>query len=109
MGASDIVSGTLELLVLQVLADRPLHGYAIGQEIKRQSADVLRIGENVLYPALHRLEDRGDLSAKWGRTPRGREAKIYTLRAQGRRRLERDRERWLSRSDAATQILRGAS
>lgn len=109
MGASDIVSGTLDLLVLQVLADGPRHGYAIGQEIKRRSEELLSIGENVLYPALHRLEARGDLSARWGKTPRGRDAKIYRLLAPGRRRLERERERWLARSDAATRILRGSS
>lgn len=108
MGASDIVSGTLELLVLQILADGPRHGYSIGKEIKRRSEDLLRIGENVLYPALHRLEARGDLSARWGTTPRGREAKIYRLLAPGRRRLERERERWLARSGAATRILTGS-
>lgn len=107
MSRSDIVSGTLELLVLKTLSSGPLHGYAIGKAIKRESEDVLRIGENILYPALHRLEDRGDLKGSWGKTPSGRDAKIYRLTPKGAARLEREAERWMARSRAALQILSG--
>lgn len=109
MGSSDIVSGTLDLLILKTLDGGPLHGYAIGKAIKRASADVLRIGENVLYPALHRLAERGDLVGAWGTTASGREAKVYTLTVKGRRRLERESARWVARSAAALQILEGGA
>jgi PadR family transcriptional regulator len=107
MGGSDIVTGTLELLVLKTLADGRRHGYAIGRTIREQSADVLRVGENVLYPALHRLEARGDVRADWGTTETGREARFYRLTAKGRTRLRREAERWIARSEAARAILEG--
>ena len=101
MSNSDIVSGTLDLLILKTLADEPLHGYGIA------SADVLRIGDNVLYPALHRLADRGDLSGRWGTTASGREARIYRLTRKGKARLARESARWMERSEAALRILGG--
>ncbi len=105
MSGSDIVTGTLELLVLKTLAGGPLHGYAIGKAIKGRSSDILRIGENILYPALHRLEARKDISGAWGVTSTGREAKIYRITPKGRRRLEKESERWMARSQAALLIL----
>ncbi len=107
MGGSDIVTGTLELLVLKTLAVGRLHGYAIGRAIRERSAHVLKVGENVLYPALHRLEARGDVRADWGTTDTGREARFYRLTPRGRTRLRREAERWLARSEAARAILKG--
>ena len=107
MGGSDIVTGTLELLLLKTLAVGPMHGYALGQAIKEQSADVLKVGENVLYPALHRLEARGDLRAGWGTTETGREARFYRMTAKGKQRLRRESERWILRADAVRIILEG--
>ena len=108
MSGSDIVTGTLELLVLKTLAGGPLHGYAIGKAIKARSSDILRIGENILYPALHRLEARKDIGGAWGVTSTGREAKIYRISPKGRRRLEKESERWVARSQAALLILSGS-
>ena len=109
MSGSDIVTGTLELLVLKTLSHGPLHGYAIGKAIKRESHDVLRIGENVLYPTLHRLEARGDLDGEWGKTSSGREAKIYELTSAGRNRLRSESATWIARSEAALRILGGGA
>lgn len=109
MSSSDIVSGTLDLLILEILSRGPLHGYGIAKAIRNASEDVLRVGDNILYPALHRLEDRGDLSAEWGTSATGREAKIYTLTDRGRARLEKEASRWLERSRAALRILSGGA
>ena len=84
-----------------------LHGYAIGKAIKGRSSDILRIGENILYPALHRLEARGDVRGAWGVTDTGREAKIYRITAKGRKGLAKESERWMARSQAALRILSG--
>ncbi len=107
MSGSDIVTGTLELLVLKTLEGVPLHGYAVGKAIKGRSSDILRIGENILYPALHRLEARKDIRGAWGVTSTGREAKIYHITPKGRRKLERESERWMTRTQAALLILSG--
>ncbi len=107
MSGSDIVTGTLELLILKTLDGGALHGYAIGKAIKGRSSDILRIGENILYPALHRLEARKDLNCAWGVTSTGREAKIYRITPKGRRRLAKESERWMARSQAAFLILSG--
>ncbi|MEQ9398777.1 MAG: PadR family transcriptional regulator [Longimicrobiales bacterium] len=107
MSNSDIVSGTLDLLILKTLSEGPLHGYGIAKRIRSASADVLRIGDNVLYPALHRLADRGELSGRWGTTDSGREARIYRLTRKGRTRLDRESARWRERSEAALRILGG--
>ncbi len=105
MSNADIVAGTLDLLVLKVLSQGPLHGYAIAKSIRRDSEEVLRVGDNTLYPALHRLEARGDLSGAWGRTSTGREARIYTLTPRGEKRLAKESARWMERSRAALRML----
>jgi PadR family transcriptional regulator PadR len=85
MGGSDLFTGTLDILVLRAVALGPLHGYAIGQWIRRQSDQVLAVEEGALYPALHRLERRGLVASVWGRTETGRRARFYGLTAAGRR------------------------
>jgi PadR family transcriptional regulator PadR len=85
---SELLPGTLELLLLKTLSVQPLHGYGIAQQVQRLSADVLRIEEGSLYPALQRMELKGWVRARWRRTPTGRRARYYELSAKGRRQLE---------------------
>jgi len=84
---SDLLQGTLDMLVLKVVALEPIHGYGIAQRIRQISKDVLQVQQGSLYPALHRLEKRGWLKAKWGEAETGREAKFYELTAAGRKQL----------------------
>jgi PadR family transcriptional regulator, regulatory protein PadR len=84
---SDLLPGTLDMLVLQTLSLGPLHGYAIAQHIERTSSDVFRVEQGSLYPALERLLAAGWVTAKWGVSPTGRKARYYTLTASGRRQL----------------------
>ena len=84
---SDLLQGTLDLLILQVAALGPVHGYAVAQRLQQISKDVLQVQQGTLYPALHRLEERGWLKAEWRATETGREAKFYTLTKAGRARL----------------------
>src|SRR5438128_9474034 len=92
---NDILQGTLALLVLKTLdAQGPMHGYAITSHIQRVSADLLRVEEGSLYPALHRMAQDGWLRAEWGTTEKNREAKFYTITAAGRKPLALEEERW---------------
>src|SRR5678815_2649018 len=92
---NDILQGTLGLLVLKTLASTgALHGYAITSHIQRVSADLLRVEEGSLYPALHRMEQDGWVRAEWGTTEKNRQARFYTLTAEGRRQLAREEEGW---------------
>lgn len=110
MSGSDLFTGTLELLVLRTLAGGPLHGYAIGKEIREGSHGVLDVEEGALYPALHRLDRRGLLSSEWGRTDTGRRAKFYSLTPAGMDHLETEARRWNEYSDAVHAVLaRGES
>lgn len=84
---SDILPGTLDMLVLQTLSISPLHGYAIAQHIERLSHEVLRVEQGSLYPALERLQRDGLITGKWGTSPTGRRARYYTLTASGKKRL----------------------
>src|SRR3954453_5733048 len=84
---SELLKGTLEMLILQTLTLQPLHGYAIAQHIERLSDDVLTVEQGSLYPALERLQKKGWVSSKWGASPTGRRARYYTLPATGRRQL----------------------
>lgn len=84
---NDLLKGTLDMLVLQTLTVRPLHGYAIAQQIEGLSNDVLRVEQGSLYPALERLQKRGWVTSKWGDSPTGRRARYYTITAAGRRQL----------------------
>lgn len=84
---SDLLQGTLDMLVLRTLTAQSLHGYAVAQHIERLSQDVLRVEQGSLYPALERLQQRGWVKSKWGTTPTGRRARYYTITASGRARL----------------------
>ncbi len=106
MAGSNLFTGTLDLLILQSLEDEPLHGYGIGRWIRETSDDVLQVEEGVLYPALHRLESRSWLRARWGRTDTNRKAKFYELTASGRRALEAEAERWTRHVNAVDRVLR---
>ncbi len=84
---SELLKGTLDMLILQTLTVRPLHGYAIAQQIELLSDDVLSVEQGSLYPALERLQQRGWVTSKWGESPTGRRARYYTITAAGRRQL----------------------
>lgn len=106
---SDALRGTLALLILQTLAHAgKLHGYAITQHIHRASADLLRVEEGSLYPALHRMEQDGWVKAEWGVTERNREARFYAITASGRRQLVQEQESWGRLFDGVQRVLRYA-
>ena len=90
----DILRGTLDLLILKALSWGPAHGYAVARWIEQATADVLAVGEGTLYPALHRLEERGWISASWGMSENNRQAKFYGLTKRGRARLEIEADNW---------------
>ena len=102
---SEFLKGTLDMLILKVVALGPIHGYAIAQRIQQISKDLFQIQQGSLYPALHRLEDRSWLQAEWKQTETGREAKFYTLTRQGRRQLQAEVKNWELISDAVGMIL----
>ena len=104
----DLLQGTLDMLILKVLATEPLHGYAIAQRIGQISRALLQVPQGSLYPALHRLEKRGWLRAEWGEAETGREAKFYSLTRLGRKQLEAETANWDRLSEAVTLILRTA-
>ncbi len=105
---SDLLQGTLDVLILKIVALGPLHGYGIAQRIRQISKAVLQVQQGSLYPALHRLEKRGWLRAEWGEAETGREAKFYSLTKAGRKQLEAETENWDRLSEAVTMILRTA-
>ena len=105
---SDLLQGTLDMLVLKVVALGPIHGYAIAQRLQQMSSSVLQVQQGSLYPALHRLEKRRWLKAEWAATETGREARFYTLTRLGRQQLEEQRESWERLSAAISGILRTA-
>ena len=105
---SDLLQGTLDLLVLKVVALEPLHGYGIAQRIRQISNDALQVQQGSLYPALHRLEKRGWLLASWSETETGRPAKFYKLSAKGRKQLAEEEETWQRLTAAIALILRTA-
>jgi PadR family transcriptional regulator PadR len=105
---SDLLQGTLDLLILQVAALGPVHGYAVAQRLQQISKDVLHVQQGTLYPALHRLEERGWLKAEWRATETGREAKFYALTRAGRTRLEQERSDWERMAQAIGLVLRTA-
>jgi len=104
---SDLLRGTMDLLVLQVVAQRPLHGYGIGQHIEQLTDEVLQIEQGSLYPALYRLERNGWLTSSWRITDTNRRAKFYELTTQGRRRLEEEVETWTTFAEAVSRVLPG--
>ena len=104
---NDILQGTLGLLILKTLAShRRLHGYAITTHIQRVSADLLRVEEGSLYPALHRMEQQGWLRSGWGVTEKNRAARFYTLTAKGRKQLAREEESWTKLTQGVGRVLR---
>ena len=105
---SDLLQGTLDMLILKVVATGPLHGYAIATRIGQISQALLQVPQGSLYPALHRLENRAWLSATWGVTESGRDAKVYRLTAKGRRQLEAEVADWQRLSEAIRLILQTA-
>jgi transcriptional regulator len=105
---SDLPQGTLDLLILQVISLDPLHGYAIAQRLKQMSREVVQVTQGTLYPALHRLENRGYLAADWRVSDTGREAKFYRLTRKGRAHLESEAANWERLADAISAILRTA-
>ena len=104
---SDLLQGTLDLLILKTVSIGPLHGYAIGQRISQVSRALLQVPQGSLYPALHRLENRGWLDATWVDTETGRQAKVYRLTRRGRRELEREIADWQRMSAAIGFVLGG--
>jgi PadR family transcriptional regulator, regulatory protein PadR len=109
MPKPDSLQGSLDLLVLKILSRRPkLHGYAIMCAVKEISADVLRVEEGSLYPALHRMEEAGWIRAEWITKETGRRARLYELTADGRKQLEAEESRWREVSLAINRVLRMA-
>ena len=105
MSGSNLFTGTLDLLILQTVATEPLHGYAVGRWIRATGGGALAVEEGALYPALHRLEERGYLEGSWGRTDTGRRAKFYGLTAEGRAHMEAERARWQEHARAVRAVL----
>ena len=103
---SDLVQGTLDLLLLKIVALGPLHGWAIAQRLKQVSGDVLQVSEGSLYPALHKLEHQGWLTARWLVSDTGRRAKFYTLSRAGRRVLEQETADWERLSGAISRVVK---
>jgi PadR family transcriptional regulator len=106
---SDLLQGTLDLLILKVLALGPQHGWGISQRILQISEDVLRINQGSLYPALHRLEEQGWIASSWGVSDNNREAKFYRLTRTGQRQLQRETDQWERISGAVGRVLRAES
>jgi len=105
---SDLVQGTLDLLILKTISLGPMHGWAIAKRIEQISADVLRVQQGSLYPALHRLEQQAWIMAAWGETETGRKAKLYSLTAAGREQLEKELASWDRLSTAINLVARMA-
>ncbi|HET9791134.1 MAG TPA: PadR family transcriptional regulator [Candidatus Angelobacter sp.] len=105
---SEFLKGTLDMLILKIVALGPVHGYAISQRIQQISKDVFQVQQGSLYPALHRLEDRGLLQAEWRNTETGREAKFYSLTRKGRHQLESEMRNWEQITGAVALILETA-
>lgn len=101
----DFPQGTLDLLILKTLALEPQHGWAISERIRQISSDVLQVQQGSLYPALHRLERRGWIKAKWGASDNNRRAKYYELTRSGRKQLESETEAWRKLTVAVAQVL----
>ena len=106
--SSDLLQGTLDILILKVVALEPVHGYAIAQRIRQISRDVLEIQQGSLYPALYRLEERGLVEAEWRESDQGRMAKFYSVTKKGARQLQADRAQWERTAAAIALVLQAA-
>jgi transcriptional regulator len=102
---TDLLQGSLDLLILKSLLLGPLHGWGISKRIRQLSDDVLTINQGSLYPALYRLEDKGWIDAEWGTSPEGRKVKVYTLSAAGRKQYRAEQEHWRLFSTAVARVL----
>jgi PadR family transcriptional regulator PadR len=105
---ADLLQGTLDLLILKTLTIQPMHGWGISQRIQQMSSDVLQVQQGSLYPALHRLEQRGWIDAEWGDSDNNRKAKFYRLTKAGRKQLEVEASNWVRLSAAVRQVLETA-
>ena len=103
---SDLVQGTLDLLILKILALQPMNGWAIGQRLKQVSEEVLQVSDGSLYPALHKLEQRGWIKAEWRQSENNRRAKFYSLTRPGKRHLEHETGNWDRLSAAISRVVR---
>jgi PadR family transcriptional regulator, regulatory protein PadR len=103
---TDLVQGTLDLLILKIVALEPMHGWAIAQRIRQMSHDVLQVGQGALYPALHKLEYNGWITSEWAISENGRRAKFYTLTRAGRKFLSQEAAQWERLSAAISLIVR---
>lgn len=103
---TDLVQGTLDLLILKTVALEPMHGWAIAQRIRQQSSDVLRVGQSALYPALHKLERHGWIKSEWKTTETGRRAKYYRLTRAGMKAVVEEAANWERLSAAISDIVR---
>lgn len=106
--ASELLQGTLDMLILTALASGPMHGWGVSQRIQRVSRDMLRVNQGSLYPALHRLEDRGLIAAQWGTSENNRRAKFYHLTPDGRRALGEETAGWRQFATAVELVLGSA-
>jgi len=105
---TDLVQGTLDLLILKTIALGPLHGWAIAQRIRQVSKDMLQVNQGALYPALHRLEQQGWISAEWGESENNRRAKYYSLTKSGKKYLQSEQANWKRLSAAIGLVLKSA-
>ena len=103
---TDLLQGTLDLLILRTLRLGPLHGWGISKLVEQLSGDVLQIQQGSLYPALYRLEERGFISGEWGISPEGRKAKFYQLTQEGRQQLKDERATWRAFAGAVEAVLK---
>lgn len=103
---SDLVQGTLDLLLLRILAHEPMHGWAISRRLNQMSNDILHVSDGSLYPALHKLEQHGWIKAEWRASENNRRAKFYSLTRAGRRQLEREASEWERLSGAISALLK---
>lgn len=103
---TDLVQGTLDLLVLKTIALEPMHGWGIAQRIRQVSDEVLQVNQGALYPALHRLEQQGWIRAKWGESDNNRRAKYYSLTREGETYLREQQEQWSRLSGAINLVLK---
>ena len=105
---SDLLQGTLDLMILRTLAGDPMHGWGISQRIQQLSKDVLQVNQGSLYPALHRLEQQGLIEAEWGNSENNRQAKFYQLTREGRKSLAEEQKNWERLAGAVARVLSGS-
>jgi transcriptional regulator len=104
---TDLLQGTLDLLIMRMIALEPMHGWAIAQRIQQVSSDLLKVQQGSLYPALHRLEHQGWIRSKWGSSDNSRRARFYSLTVAGRRQLDTELEKWKRLSAGVNLVLEG--